>query len=51
MYSRRELLMRLLFLSPLLFVPTGVWTSGHGNVQKQRDTFVKNGWLLREGDV
>jgi hypothetical protein len=51
MYSRRELLMRLLFFTPLFLVPTGVLNTAHGNVEKRRDKFVKKGWLLREGDV
>jgi hypothetical protein len=52
MYSRRAFLMRLLVFAPFLFAPFGLLNRMHKyNYVKSDEKFIKQGWLLQEGDV
>jgi hypothetical protein len=52
MYSRRNFLMRLLLFTPFLFAPFGQFNKMHQyNYAKTSGKFIKEGWLLQEGDV
>lgn len=52
MYSRRNFLMRLVLFAPFLFVPFGLLNRMYTySYAKSSGKFVKQGWLLQEGDV
>jgi len=52
MYSRRNFLMSLLFFVPALLAPSMMLKSLNSNhATMKKGKFVRQGWMLREGDV
>ena|GEM_PF-3216032 len=52
MYSRRNFLVSLLLFTPFLFIPFGLLHRMHkSNYAQSSGKFIKQGWLLQEGDV
>ena len=52
MFSRRNFLMSLLFFVPALLAPSMMLKSLNANqVSTKREKFVRQGWMLQEGDV
>jgi hypothetical protein len=52
MYSRRTFLRGLAVLIPLLVVPTTLLNSFRKDYyNKRNEKFIKQGWVLQEGDV
>jgi hypothetical protein len=52
MYSRRTFLIGLFLFTPIVFAPVGLLNGiQHIPYKKRRGRFVKEGWLLQEGDV
>ena len=52
MYSRRTFLIRLLLFAPIVFTPLGLLSGiQHPPYKTRSERFVKEGWLLQEGDV
>ena len=52
MYSRRKFLMGLLWAIPFVFAPTKLLSNHHDSpYTKRREKFIKQGWVLQEGDV
>ena len=52
MYSRRRFLIGLLFFVPVMFAPSALLKSLDANpLNKTRGKFMKQGWVLQEGDI
>jgi hypothetical protein len=52
MYSRRTFLVRSLLFTPFLVAPLRMLKRMHeDNYAKSDEKFIKQGWLLQEGDV
>jgi hypothetical protein len=52
MYSRRNFLVSFLLVTPFLFAPFGLLTRmPNYHYAKNDRKFIKQGWLLQEGDV
>jgi hypothetical protein len=52
MYSRRGFLVGLVFFAPFLLTPIGFLKRLHiSQYSKSGGKFVKQGWLLQEGDI
>jgi hypothetical protein len=52
MYSRRTFLIGLFVFTPMVLAPTGLLNGIQLiSYKKRRGRFVKEGWLLQEGDV
>ena len=52
MHSRRTFLIRLLVFTPLVLMPFGLLKSVHAKPHnKRRQKFIKQGWVLQEGDL
>jgi len=52
MYSRRKFLMGLLWVVPFVFAPTTFISGFHNHpYTKRSEKFIKQGWVLQEGDA
>jgi hypothetical protein len=52
MFSRRNFLMSLLFFVPALLAPSMMFKRLNSNpANMKKGKFVRQGWMLREGDV
>jgi len=51
MCSRRKFLMGLLLFASFVFYPRGLINKIHHNSYNKSGRFIKEGWVLQEGDV
>ena len=51
MYSRRSFLMKVILFTPFVLFPVGLLNRIPGSYYTKKEKFIKQGWLLQEGDV